>query len=156
MFGKEKIITIEFPRIARERLQVLDFDGAPGPATGKEERPSEEEQLWYDILKSTAPEMEKLKKKLSVCAIADVVEYSRDEITITYDTVNYTIKKPTNSLRIARAREYSIMAALEEMNNQRCITVNGTTIPKDFTGIDAEVIKLLASVCEPFFFMPYL
>ena len=29
-------------------------------------------------------------------------------------------------------------------------------IPKDFSGIDTEVIQLLASVSENFFFMPFL
>ena len=149
MFGKDK--TEIMPRVSRGRFQVIDWESAPGEGVA----PTDEERAWYQIMKSDAPEMEKIKRKISVCAIADVVSYSNDEITIAYDGTEYTIKKPANSLRIARAREYSIMSALEELNNQRCITTKGVTIPKDFSGIDAEVIKLLSAVCEPFFFMPY-
>jgi len=142
----------EFPRVTRERLKEIGTDSGDGVATTL----TEEEKQWLDILKSSAPEREKLKKKLSVCALADVVAYSSDEVTIVYDDKQYTIKKPANSLRIARAREYSIVAALEELNGQRCITSNGVPIAKDFTGIDVEVIQILATVAENFFFTPFL
>ena len=70
--------------------------------------------------------------------------------------MNYTINKPANSLRVARAREYSIMSALEELNAQRCITIGMAPIAKDFAGIDAEVIQLMSQIADKFFFMPYL
>jgi hypothetical protein len=142
----------EFPRVTRERLKEIGTDTADGLITA----PTEEEKKWLDIIKSTAPEHEKLRKKLSVCALADVVSYSSDEVTISYDDKQYTIKKPANSLRIARAHEYSIIAALEELNGQRCIVSNGVPIAKDFTGIDVEVIQILATVAENFFFTPFL
>ena len=39
---------------------------------------------------------EKLRKKIFVCYLADVVQYSPDAVTIAYDGKQYTIKKPTN------------------------------------------------------------
>jgi hypothetical protein len=145
----------EAPRITRARLKMIDAESAE-VGDGTTSAPTEEERLWLDILKSTLPENEKLKKKLSVCALADVVAYSNDAVTIEYDEKKYTINKPNNSLRIARAREYSIMGAVEELNNQRCITVAGVAIPKDFSGIDVEVLHLFADVAENFFFTPFL
>lgn len=149
----EKII--DFPRISRARLQVIDSESAE-IGDGTTSAPTEEEKAWFKLMKSTAPEMEKIRKKISVCARAEIVEYTHDKVTFIYDKVNYTINKPNNSLRIARMREYSIMGALEELNLQRCITTNGIPIAKDFSGIDAEVIQILSSVAENFFFTPYL
>ena len=91
-----------------------------------------------------------------MCALVEVVSYSNDAVTIEYDGKKYTLNKPNNSLRISRAREYSIMSAVEELNNQRCITSGGSPISKDFSGIDAEVIRLFADVAESFFFAPFL
>lgn len=155
MFGKQGVIGNEFPRVTRERLKVIDPESTE-TGDGSTSAPTEEEKNWYKILKSTAPELEKLRKRLSVCAIADVAEYDNSKVVISYDGINYSIGKPANGLRIARAREYSVMSALEELNAQRCITVNNAPIPKDFGGIDTEAIQLMATVAEKFFFTPYL
>ena len=118
---------------------------------GTTSAPTEEEKRWFEIMKSTVPELEKIRKKLSVCAISEVVSYDKNHVTFVYDGVNYTINKPVNSLKIARAREYSAMSALEELNAQRCITIGAVPIAKDFSGIDAEVIQLMAQVADKFF-----
>jgi hypothetical protein len=153
MFDKK--IVSDFPHISRARLKIVDPESSE-VGDGKGSAPTLEEKKWFDLLKSTAPELEKLRKKLSVCAMAEVIEYAPDHVTFTYDSAKYTLNKPNNSLRIARARENSIITALEELNAQRCITSNGIPIQKDFTGIDADVIQIMANVAESFFFMPYL
>lgn len=153
IFGNKQIN--EFPRISRARLMTIDSESTE-IGDGTTPAPTEEERKWLDIVKSTVPELEKLRKKISVCGIAEVVEYDPSKVTFIYDNVKYTINKPVNSLKIARAREYSIMSALEELNSQRCIVSNGIPIPKDFTGIDSEVIQLMASISERFFFTPFL
>jgi hypothetical protein len=155
MFGRQ-ISNNDFPRISRARLLKTVDSESSEIGDGTTSAPTEEEKKWLEIMKSTAPETEKIRKKISVCAIAEVIEFSNDRVTFVYDGANYTISRPTNSLRIARAREHSIMSALEELNIQRCIVSNGIPIPKDFSGIDTEVIQLLASVSENFFFMPFL
>ena len=154
MFGREKITT-GYPLITRARLKVVDADSTE-IGDGTTAAPTEEEKNWFMLLKSNAPEHEKLRKKLSVCAFSDVVSYSAEAVTFIYDSINYTIRKPVNSLRIARAREHSIMAALEELNLQRCIVIGAVPIAKDFSEIDAEVIQLMSQVAENFFFTPYL
>jgi hypothetical protein len=153
MFGNKTISG--YPLITRSRLRAVNFESSV-TGDGTTTDPTEEELRWYKILKSEAPEHEKLRRKISVCSIADVVSYSNDEVTIFYDEVKYTLKRPVNGLRIARAREQSPMSALEELNLQRCIVIGAEPIPKNFLGIDSDVIQLLGSVAENFFFIPYL
>lgn len=156
MFGRSQSIENEFPRISRARLlNSIDAESTE-IGDGTTNAPTEEEKRWLDIMKATVPELEKVRKKLSVCAIAEVVSYDKNQVTFVYDGVNYTVNKPANSLKIARAREYSVMSALEELNAQRCIMVGQAPIPKDFSGIDAEVIQLMSQVADKFFFMPHL
>lgn len=154
MFANKKIDNY-FPKISRERLKIVDSESAE-IGDGTTSAPTEEERNWFKILKSTAPELEKTRKKISVCGYAEIIEYDNSKVTFSYDGVNYTINKPNNSLRIARCREHSIMAAVEELNLQRCITIGAVPIPKDFTGIDVEVIQVLSQIAENFFFTPYL
>lgn len=156
LFGKGQALENEFPRISRARmLNTIDPESSE-VGDGTTSAPTEEEKRWFEIMKSTVPELEKIRKKLSVCAISEVVSYDKNQVTFVYDGVNYTINKPVNSLRIARAREYSAMSALEELNAQRCITIGAVPIAKDFSGIDAEVIQLMSQIADKFFFMPFL
>ena len=145
----------EFPRISRARLKIVDSESKE-TGDGTTTAPTEEEKKWFDLLKSSVPELEKLRKKISVCALAEIIDYDKSKVTFDYEGVKYTINKPNNSLRIARCREYSIMSALEELNNQRCICIGMVPIAKDFAGIDVEVIQLMANIAESFFFTPYL
>jgi len=145
----------DFPRVSRSRLFEIDRNSVD-VGDGKTAAPTEEERAWLDIMKSTDPERDKLRKKLSVCSFADVTEYNKESVTFTYDGVTYTIKKPANGFRVARAREFSKMDALEELNAQRQIVKGAVPIEKDFSGIDAEVINIMANVAENFFFTPYL
>lgn len=156
MFGKNQNIEIEFPRVSRSRLLFGMDSGSSEVGDGTTSAPTEEEKKWLDIMKTTVPELEKVRKKLSVCGMAEIISYNKNQVIFSYDNVNYTINKPTNSLRISRAREFSIMSALEELNMQRCITVGMAPIPKDFEGIDTEVIQIMASISENFFFTPFL
>jgi hypothetical protein len=146
---------IEFPRITRARLQTVNAD-SKDIGDGSNSDPTEEERAWIDVMRNETPEFVVKKKRLSVCALADIVEYNNDSVKFSYDGVVYTIKKPVNSLQIARARETSVMDALEMLNIQRCILTGAVPIPKDFSGVPVEVIQLLSKVAENFFFTPYL
>jgi hypothetical protein len=145
----------EFPKISRARLKVIDADiKTIGDGTTPE--PTEEEKAWIDIITCDAPELENKKKKLSVCTLADIVEYDNNMVKFLYDGITYAIKKPTNSLQVARARERSITDAVEALNYQHCICAGAVPISKDFSGISVEVIGLISAIAESFFFMPYL
>ena len=145
----------EFPKITRARLKVVDAD-SKNVGNGTTPDPTEEEKAWLDIMTSDAPELETRKKKLSVCALSDIVEYDAGMVKFSYDGKTYTIKKPANSLQVARARERSITDAVDALNFQRCICIGAVPIEKDFSGIPVEVVGLLSSIAENFFFTPYL
>ena len=146
---------LDFPIITRARLQVVDAE-SKSIGDGTTADPTEQEKAWIDIMRSTVPELALKKKRLSVCALSDIVEYNNDAVKFSYDGILYTIKKPVNCLQIARAREHSMTDALEALNFQRCIVIGAVPISKDFSNIPVEVIQLLSSIAENFFFMPYL
>lgn len=136
----------DLPIIARDRIQVVGED---------ESQATETEKRWYQIMRSDAPELATTKRLIGVCSIADVVSMTRDSVSVRFDNVVYTICKPTNGLRVARAREYSLTDALEELNAQRQIKVGMAPINKDFANIDAATIRGLSNVAESFFFKPF-
>lgn len=145
----------EFPKITQARLQVINSDSKI-IGDGTTDDPTEEEKAWIDIIASTAPELDVKKKRVSVCAIADVVEYDTNAVKVKYDGVVYTIKKPSNSLQIARARERSAMAAFETLAAQFCVLVGGAPCKSDLSNLPVEAIILLSNVADRFFFTPYL
>lgn len=145
----------EWPKITQARLQVINADSKI-IGDGTTDDPTEEEKAWIDLIASTAPELDVKKKRVSVCAIADVVEYDANAVQVRYDGIVYTVKKPTNSLQIARARERSAMAAFETLAAQFCVLVNGVPCKTDFAILPVEAIMLLSNVADRFFFTPYL
>ena len=145
----------DLPKITQARLQVINPDSKT-IGDGSTDDPTEEEKAWIDIIASTAPELDVKKKRVSVCAIADVVEYDTNAVKVKYDGVVYTVKKPTNSLQIARARERSAMAAFETLAAQFCVLVGGVPCKSDLSNLPVEAIMLLSNVADRFFFTPYL
>ena len=145
----------EFPKITQARLQVINSDSKI-IGDGTTDDPTEEERAWIDLIASTAPELDVKKKRVSVCALADVVEYDTNAVKVKYDGVVYTIKKPSNSLQIARARERSAMAAFETLAAQFCVLVSGVPCKSDLSNLPVEAIILLSNVADRFFFTPYL
>lgn len=114
------------------------------------------EKKWLELVRSTDSARDVIRKRAAVCAIADVDSMSKDQVTIIYDGQKFTLRKPVKPFQIAQARERSIMAALAELNMQRCIVQGAVPIDKDFSGIDAAAIKLMGDVAENFFFTPFL
>lgn len=148
-------MTFELPKISQARLQIVNSDSRV-IGDGTTDDPTEEERAWLDVIASSAPELDVKKKRVATCAIADVVEYDTSAIKIRYDGVIYTIKKPSNSLQIARARERSAMAAFETLAAQFCILVGGAPCKTDLSNLPVEAIILLSNVADRFFFTPYL
>jgi len=145
----------EIPHVTRERLKIINADSTE-IGDGSDTRPTEKERAWLELIRSTDVSRDVMRKRAAVCALADVVSMTPERVTIAYDATEYALEKPINGFRIARAREVSIMAALEELNAQRCIKKGVVPINKDFANIDAAVIKLLGDVAENFFFTPFL
>jgi hypothetical protein len=145
----------ELPKITQARLQIINSDSKV-IGDGTTDDPTKEEKAWIDIIASNAPELDVKKKRVSTCAIADVVEYDTNEIKVRYDGVIYTVKKPSNSLQIARARERSVMAAFETLAAQFCVMAGGVPCKSDLSNLPVEAIILLSNVADRFFFTPYL
>jgi hypothetical protein len=148
-------MTFELPKITQARLQIVNADSKI-IGDGMTDDPTEEERAWIDLIGSTAPELDVKKKRASVCAIADVVTYDTNAVQVRYDGIVYTIKKPTNSLQIARARERSVMAAFETLAAQFCVLVGSVPCKSNFSNLPVEAIILLSNVADRFFFTPYL
>lgn len=144
-----------YPLITRERLKVIDRD-APETGDGESTAPTETERAWLEIMRATDSEREHIRKKIAVCALADVTDIQPDSVSVKYAGTVYTIKKPANGLRVAKAREVSATLALEELNSQRQIVIGAMPLEKDFRGVDADVVRLLTDVADSFFFTPYI
>ena len=144
-----------YPLVKRERLKVIDRD-APETGDGTTTAPTETERAWLEIMRATDSEREHIRKKIAVCALADVTDIQPDSVSIKYAGTVYTIKKPANGLRVAKAREVSATLALEELNSQRQIVIGAMPLEKDFRGVDADVVRLLTDVADSFFFTPYV
>lgn len=145
----------EIPFVTRERLKIINADSTE-TGDGNDARPTEKERAWLELMRSTDVSRDVMRKRAAVCALADVVTMTPERVTVSYDATEYTLEKPINGFRVARAREVSIMAALEELNAQRCVKKGAVPINKDFANIDAAAIKLLGDVAENFFFTPFL
>lgn len=145
----------QFPIVTRERLKIIDRD-ATETGDGTTNAPTETERAWLEIMRATDSARESVRKKIAVCALADVTDLTADAVSVKYGETVYTIRKPANGLRVAKAREVSATYALEELNNQRQIVIGAQPLEKDFRGVDADVIKMLADVADSFFFTPYL
>jgi len=145
----------EIPFVTRERLKIINADSTE-TGDGTDTRPTETERAWLELIRSTDVSRDVLRKRAAVCALADVTKMSPDSVSFTYDSKEYTIEKPRNGFKIAQARERSIMAAVAELNAQRCIKYGLVPINKDFENIDAGLIKLFGDVAENFFFTPFL
>ena len=65
LFGKSQAIENEFPRISRARmLNTIDPESSE-VGDGTTSAPTEEEKRWFEIMKSTVPELEKIRKKIN-------------------------------------------------------------------------------------------
>lgn len=145
----------QYPIVTRERLKVIDRDAAE-TGDGTTSAPTETERAWLEIMRATDSARESVRKKIAVCALADVTDLTADAVSVRYGETVYTIRKPANGLRVAKAREVSATYALEELNNQRQLVIGAQPLEKDFRGVDADVIKMLTDVADSFFFTPYL
>lgn len=146
---------MDYPLVTRARLKVIDRD-TDETGDGSDNRPTETECEWLEIMRGVDSERDVLRKRISVCAIADVTSMSADHVTIRYNGEEITIRKPANGLKVAKAREVSLTLALEELNDQRQIMKGMVPIDKKFYGVPVEVIRILGEVADNFFFTPYL
>lgn len=146
---------VVYPIVSQARLRVIDRE-TNETGDGSDTRPTETERKYLELMRSVDPERDVLRKRVSVCALAEVVSMSADHVTIKYNGEETTIRKPVNSLKIAKAREISQTLAFEELNEQRQIMKGMVPLDKKFYGVPVELIRLLSEIADSFFFTPYL
>ena len=117
--------------------------------------PTEEELEFYKIFKSQAPELERIKRKMSVCLDAEVLELRDDYIEYLYASKRVGVKSPSNAFAVSQALEVSKHEAVDLMMKQVCIRINNVPL-MSFDGLGVDEIRLLVLIVNKFFFQPYL
>lgn len=118
--------------------------------------PTEDELNWMRIWQSDAPGLERVKRKMQICAFVEVDELKDDFFSYTYGGDKFEVSAPFNSLKCSEAMEESIHAAVIEMARQSCIKVNGMVIDLKRANLPVDSIQLLARTINQFFFQIYM
>lgn len=114
-----------------------------------------EEENWMRIFKSTAPELERLQRRMSVCLDAEVIELTDEKVVYEFSGRKYEIKAPTNSFRVSAALEKSRHDAFAEMINQKCFSVDGQAVTLASIKLAPDEVNLAVRIAGKFFFLIY-
>lgn len=120
--------------------------------------PTEVEKDFMTVYRSTAPQLARLQRKMSVCLYVEVLEFSFDHIIFTFAGNKYKIVSAKNAYRICKAIDKGMLEAVQELCVQGCVTVNDKPIT-DIMGegiLQIDEIQLLRNVAEKFFFQTFL
>lgn len=121
--------------------------------------PTVDEENFMKVFKSTAPQLARLQRKMSICLDVEVKEYDFDKVVFTYSGNDYTLLAPKNAYRICKSIEDGGLEALQEMCKQGCILVNEKVVDDIQTEksiLQVDEIRLLKGVAEKFFFQTFL
>lgn len=116
--------------------------------------PTPEEREWMKIFQSNAPELARMRRKMSVCLDAEIKILEENHILYEYCKTEYEIKAPINSFKILKALESSKSDAFEEMAKQGCLKKDGKDIDLKIEPVDS--LKLMFIIADKFFFQIYL
>jgi len=116
--------------------------------------PDDNEKEWMKIFRSTAPELVRLQRKISVCLDAEIQSYDDNNIVYKYADSEYEIKAPVNSFNILRAIEKDKSSAFEELSKQGCLKKSGKDV--DIKSEPFDSLNLMFKIADKFFFQIYL
>jgi len=116
--------------------------------------PNEEEKQWMKIFRSTAPELARIQRKMSVCLDAEVTVLEDNIVKYKYADTEYEILSPVNSFKILRAIEKDKSSAFEELSKQGCLKKEGKEVDLKTEPFDA--LNLMFKIADKFFFQIYL
>lgn len=119
------------------------------------EMPTEDELEFYKIMKSEAPEIERLKRKVSVCLDAEVSKLEDDLVEYEYAGKKINVKSPVNSFETSQSLELGTHSGVQSMMKQGCISIDGAVL-RDFNVLAVDEINLLVKIIDKFFFQAYL
>ncbi len=122
------------------------------------ELPTEEEKEFMKIFRSSAPELERMKRKMSVCLDAEVLELEEDRVVYEYAGKKFEILSPKNVFKISQMLDRGISEAFSEMCVQGCVSVDGNPLTdvKNKCPIGVDEFQLLVLITRKFFFQIYL
>ena len=112
--------------------------------------PNEEEKQWMKIFRSTAPELARIQRKMSVCLDAEVTVLEDNIVKYKYADTEYEILSPVNSFKILRAIEKDKSSAFEELSKQGCLKKEGKEVDLKTEPFDA--LNLMFKIADKFFF----
>lgn len=120
--------------------------------------PTEDEKLFMEVYKSTAPQLARLQRKMSVCLEVEVTEYDFDKVVFKYGKSDYMLLAPKNAYRICLAIDKGAIEALVEMAKQGCLIIDGNIVSdilKD-GALQVDEMQILKSVADKFFFQTFM
>lgn len=142
-------------RVSRASINSKLFD-SKGPIP-KEKQPTEDERSFVEIMQSEMPQLERLKRKMSVCLDAEVSELDDGYVSYSYVNNKYTLREPTNAFKICAALDKGTLDAVSEMAEQGCILRNGEKIGGLRDGsVKTDELRLIERIATKFFFQTYL
>ncbi len=154
LVSKESILEKRFG-IDKEAFEKLD---EKTKASLKDKLPTEEEESFMQVFKSTAPQLARLQRKMSICLDVEVLEYDFDSVLFTYANNKYKLLAPKNAYRICKALEDDTLEGLQEMAKQGCIFINDKPVldVKQDNAVQVDELQILKNISEKFFFQTFL
>lgn len=152
--SKESILNkhFEIDMVAYEKLSESEKESV------KNLFPTDDEKNFMQVFKSTAPQLARLQRKMSVCLDVEVLDYDFNCITFTYSGNIYEIQSCKNAYKICQALEKSTLEAVYELGKQGCIRINEKLIGdiKQDKTIEVDELMLIQKVTDKFFFQTFI
>ncbi len=118
--------------------------------------PTAEEKEWMRINESNAPELERIRRKNSVCLDAEIETLEDDKVVYVYNNKLYTINEPINSFNVAMELEKSRMKGFAELCAQGCVLIAGKKLVINKDNVKVDELSLLIKIADKFFFQTYI
>lgn len=150
-------------RVSKEQILKKTFDVTEeqlrGRLSGQELEaalallPTDEEKQWMDIFNSEAPQLARIRRKMSVCIDAEITDLSEDAISWEYGGSKYRVESPNNAFRVCSALQRSALDAVAEMCRQKCVKMNARPVDITKPGVmPVDDMQLLVLIVSKFFF----
>lgn len=158
----DKLILVSKESILSKLFQIdmEAFNRLPEKEKEKIEKlfPTENENDFMEVYNSTAPQLARLKRKMSVCLDVEVLEYDFNYIVFTYAGNKYKLLAPKNAYKISQALDDGVLSALSEMAKQGCIFINENLVGSitNDTSLQVDELEILKKVSDKFFFQTFL
>lgn len=119
-----------------------------------------EEEEWYRIFNHDLKGLERYRRKISVCWLAEILELEDDRIVFEYSGDWFEILAPSNSYKVFAILDASdkkdYVGALKELSIQGRIKRNDKVINIEKDNLPIDELNILRDISTRFFFQSYL